>query len=66
MPGKGSKREQIASIFKGKARETSGQASSSQTREEALEAIPEAAASPSTGNVLPRHHDHHNSRVQSP
>lgn len=53
MPGKGSKREKLVSIFKGKAKETGGQTSSTQAKEEAVEAIPEAVASPSTANVLP-------------
>jgi hypothetical protein len=52
MPGKGSKRERLVSILKGKAKETSGQTSGTQARGNAIEAIPDAVASPSTGSVL--------------
>jgi hypothetical protein len=53
MPGKGSKREKLLSIFKGKAKGTSEHTASTQAREEDVEAIPEAGASSPTGNVLP-------------
>jgi hypothetical protein len=52
MPGKGSKREKLVSILKGKAKETSGQASSTKAGGNAIQAIPDAAASPPTGSVL--------------
>jgi hypothetical protein len=53
MSGKGSKRDKLLSIFKGKAKETSGQTSSTQAGEEAVDVISEVAASPARDNALP-------------